>query len=76
MAAANINQSPIPGAAKPLSDTSRATPTTATTVATKNDRGSQFLDAIDSRIGVKIIAKLMINPAFVAEVCETPDVSQ
>jgi hypothetical protein len=31
---------------------------------------------MDSRIGVKIMAKLMIKPAFVAEVFETPVVSK
>lgn len=75
-AAANISQSPTLGAANPLSETSSATPTTAVTAVTKKDRGNQFFEATDSKIGVRTMHKLMIRPAFVAEVRATPDVSK
>ena len=70
------SQSPIEGAESPLSETSRATPKTAIVVATKKDRGNHFLEASDSKIGVKIIDRLTIKPTFVAEVRVTPEVSR
>ena len=45
------------------------------TAAMKNGRGSQSRDAIDSRIGVKMMVTLMMRPAFVADVTATPAVS-
>jgi len=75
-AAPSINQSPKLGAANPLFETSSKTPTIAVTAVTKNGVGSQFLEAIDSKIGVRTMHKLMIKPALVAEVRDTPDVSK
>ena len=59
----------------PLPVMRSARPTTTMTVAMKNGAGSQFLRQTLSRIGVKMMAKLMMRPAFVAEVNCTPEVS-
>jgi hypothetical protein len=75
-AAASINPSPQVGARNPCPDTSRPTPTTARAAATKNGAGSHVrLHAFDST-GVRTTVRLMIRPAFVAEVWATPNISR
>ncbi len=74
-AAASISPSPADGTRRPSADTSRATPTSATTTATKNPRGSQRRDAAPSSSGVSTTVRLISRPALVALVRVTPAVS-
>ena len=75
-AAAMTSASPTVGVRSPPSETSRATPTTAATAATKYERGSHDRAAMLSSTGVKTRARLISSPAFVAVVRCTPAVSR
>lgn len=67
-----MSRSPTLGAVKPAPWVRSTTPATETAAAPRNPReGARFRTAA-SASGVKIIVRLMISPALVAEVWTTP----
>ncbi len=66
-----MSRSPVLGAVKPAPWVSRTTPVTDRPAARKAPEGARRVRA-DSASGVKIMVRLMISPALVAEVWTTP----
>lgn len=60
------------GAVKPPLWVSRTTPATETAAAARNVRDGLVRVTAASARGVKIMVRLMMRPAFVAEVWTTP----
>lgn len=71
-AASSISRSPRDGVVKPPPWVSSTTPATESPAAARKARGGRMEVTAASARGVKIMVRLMIRPALVAEVWTTP----
>ncbi len=71
-AAPRMSRSPRPGAVKPAPWVNSTTPSTEAVAAPRKEAEGAFRFTAASASGVKIMVRLMISPALVAEVWTTP----